>query len=186
MSPAVEFFLRAKHWQIFVLTWGVYGAGQIILSAVAPSGSLSWRNWAFLWTFEVIILLFVVGYIGWFWSMGHFLDATVKASLRLNVTLFRVAVVYVTAYLLVALPLFLLLDDNPNVEALVISLHLFAVFCFLYLPYFVSKNLAMRNKGKPVTFEGYSLYLFLLVVSFLGVWTIQPRINQLYAETKRA
>ena len=40
MDSVADFFLRAKHWQIFALAWGIYGAAQVTLIAVAPPGSL--------------------------------------------------------------------------------------------------------------------------------------------------
>jgi hypothetical protein len=185
MDSLADFFLRAKHRQIFALTWGIYGAGQVTLAEVAPPGALSFtNNWRFILLFETLLLPFVLCFMGWLWSMGSFLYALVKPPLRLNIAVFRAAVAYTALYLLAALPLFLNLNERAP-EAMVISLHLLAMLCLIYLFHFVAKSLVMTNKGKDVTFGDYGVYLALLWVSPLGVWMIQPRVNQLYAERKR-
>jgi hypothetical protein len=59
------------------------------------------------------------------------------------------------------------------------------MICLIYVLYFVAKSLVLTNKRRHVTLGDYAWSLFLLWVSPLGVWMIQPRINQLYAERKR-
>jgi hypothetical protein len=39
----------------------------------------------------------------------------------------------------------------------------------------------MAEKGEVVTRNDYTLTLFLLFFSLIGIWLIQPRINRLYA-----
>ena len=176
----VDFFLRAKHWQIFALTWGIYGAAQVTLTALAPSGALSLaHNFRFILLFETLMFPFVLCFMGWLWSMGSFLYSLVKPGLGPDIFLFRVAVGYTTLYLLTAVVLFLTVND-----VIVLPLHLFAIICLIYVFYFVAKSLVLTNKRRHVTVGDYGWSLVLLWASFLGVWMIQPRINQLYAERK--
>jgi hypothetical protein len=184
MDSVADFFLRAKHWQMFALTWGIYGVAQVTLSALAPSGALSLtNNLRFILLFEALIFPFVIFFMGWFWSMGSFLYSLVKPDLRPNISFFRAAVAYTTLYLLTAVAFFLKLNDS-TLEVIVIPLHLLALLCLIYVFYFVAKSLVLTNKRKHVALGDYAWSLVLLSASFFGVWTIQPRINQLYAGRK--
>src|SRR4029077_20266015 len=127
---------RAKHWQIFALTWGIFGVGQVTLTALAPSGALSLTNyWRFILLFEVLIFPFVLCFMGWFWSMGSFLFRLVKPDLRTNDSVFRAAVAYTTLYLLTAAPLFVMVNESTW-DVVVIPLHLLAMVCLIYVFYF--------------------------------------------------
>lgn len=164
MDSVADFFLRAKHWQIFALAWGIYGAAQVTLIAVAPPGSLSLtHNFRFILLFETLIFPFVLCIMEWFWSIGSFLYLLTKRGLRPDITLFRAALVYATLYLLTALPLFLTVND-----VIVFPLHLLAMICLIYVLYFVAKSLVLTNKRRHVTLGDYTWSLFLLWVSPLA------------------
>ncbi len=173
-----SFFLRAKHWKIFVLLVSTYLLTQIVIAILFPSVSSSSANrLKFALLAEASIVPFDLLFTGWLWSMGSLLYHLLKPTLRLNLTLFRVATIYTMFYFLIAIPLFM--SDNPNI---ILPLHLIAMFFMFYILYFVSKSLVMKNKGRSVTIGEYVLYLFALGFAPFGVWLIQPRINQLYAE----
>ena len=70
---------------------------------------------------------------------------------------------------------------EPPVQLLV-PLHLFAIFCLLYIFYFVARSLVAVNKGRLVSLADYAMSLILVMLYPIGVWRIQPRINQLYAQ----
>jgi hypothetical protein len=178
LQGITSFFLRAKHWQVFVLTWGAYLVGTMALVVSVPEGPIENPLRVGLVT-EVVMLPFIVCFMGWLWSMGSFLFSISEPSLKLSIHYFRFAIVFPTLYLLTALPFFLSRDST--VEAIILPLHLLAVFCLLYVIYFVSKSLVIAEKCEAVTFNDYALSLFLLFFSLIGIWLIQPRINRLYA-----
>jgi hypothetical protein len=179
VNGVTRFFLRAKHWQAFILIWGTYYLGQVAVVASLPTGHADPVKTA-LFT-EAVILPFVVFLLGWLWSLGSFLSSISKPSLRLNVHLFRFAIGFVLLYFLAALPLFL--SRNPKVGRVLLPVHLFALGCFIYIFYFVAKSLVLAERGKPITRNDYVLSLFLVLFSIIGIWWIQPRINRLYART---
>jgi hypothetical protein len=75
-------------------------------------------------------------------------------------------------------------SSKPFLVETVLPLHLFAIFCMFYIFYFVAKSLVMVNKGRQVAFGDYAKSLILLFLFPIGVWRIQPRINQLYAQSR--
>jgi hypothetical protein len=115
--------------------------------------------------------------------MGSFLDSIVKPTLRLRKGFFRFALIFPPIYV----PVFFAMPElrNPVLFAMILPLHFLAMFCLFYGLYFVSKNLAMVESGKPSTFYDYAGPLFPIWFFPFGVWFTQPRINGLYSEHRR-
>ena len=181
MKKIASFFLRAKHWQVFVLMWGAYFVGTMALVGSIPEGPVENSLKVGLFS-EAVMFPFIVCFMGWLWSMGSFLFSISEPSLKLNIHVFRFAIIFPTLYVLTALPLFL--SRNSTVEAIILPLHLLAMFCLIYVCYFDSKSLVIAEKGEAVTFNDYALSLLLVFFSLIGIWLIQPRINRLYAGRK--
>ena len=170
MKKLTSFFLRAKHWQVFLLVWGAYfiaGVGIVENSPRIPPFSAA------------AMLLFVLSFAGWLWSTGSFLFSIAEPTRRLNLRFFRFAIIFASVYLPPTLAFHL--SRKLLVDVLLFPLFLFALFCWAYAYYFVSKSLVAVEKGRDVSRKDYESTMFLLLVGFLGVWEIQPRINRLYA-----
>jgi hypothetical protein len=178
VKEITNFFLEAKHWQIFVLTWGAYCIATIALVASVPEGPVenSLRVGLFA---EVVMLPFVACFMGWLWSIGSFLSSISDPSRKLNVHYFRFAIIFPSLYLVAGLPFFL--SRNPIAQTVIIPVHLLAMICLFFDFYFISKSLVMAEKGEVVTSNDYTVTWFLLFFSLIGIWLIQPRINRLYA-----
>lgn len=179
MGAIKRFFLLARPWQIFVLVWGTYFAGITILVSSVPEGRVENPVRVGLLS-EVILLPFILCSMGWLWATGSFLFSIAQPSLRLNIHVFRFAIIFPTFYLLTALPFFL--SSDPRVDAVIIPLHLLALSCLLYVFYFNSKSLRIVEKAAMVTSKDYVVPLLLFFFSLVGIWLIQPRINQLYRQ----
>jgi hypothetical protein len=178
LKGLTSFFVRAKHWQVFILVWGTYFVGQMAIVRLLQETSGHIENPLKVGLIsEAIMLPFVVCFMGWLWSMGSFLFSILEPSLKPSIHFFWFAIIFSTLYLLMGLPFWL--SDGPVVEHILIPLHLLALFCILYALYFVSKSLAVAEKGEAVTRNDYTLTLFLLFFSPIGIWLVQPRINRL-------
>jgi len=64
--------------------------------------------------------------------------------------------------------------------ALIIPLHLFAMFCQYHTLYFVSKALKSVKLKRKANFRDYGGDFALLWLFIFGIWIIQPRINKLF------
>lgn len=165
-------FLRARNWQMFFLFGVFFAAGTITtISATARSPNLPF--WAVSGLFELLFLF-------WFWSMGSFLSSIVHPRLRLSFGFFRFALVYPPVYVFAFMTV--LQDHLPLLFAVVLPLHLLAMFCMFYNLYFVSKSLVLAETGKSASFYDYAGSFFLIWFFPIGIWIVQPRINRLYAE----
>ncbi len=178
MSWITNFFLRAKHWQIFLLFFGMMLLAQIAMFNSMQSAPAQEFGKGLL-PFWVITLLFAFCFNAWFWATGSFLNGIVQAGLRRRVGFFRFALVYPILYIPVFMVFFPL---SPAKFVAILPLHLLAMFCMFYLLYFVSKSLALAETGRAVTFSDYGGFFFLLWFFPIGVWIVQPKINRLYAD----
>jgi hypothetical protein len=181
MKAVANLFLRAKHWQLFLLLFVVPLVVEITAMGYMPRTIRSWRDLGtsgFFFMGLVAISMFC--FLGWLWAMGSFLNPLEEPSVRLRLMYFRAALLYQPVYGFVFFAVFL--NPGPPVQV-VLPLHLFAIFCLLYCFYFVARSLVTVNKGKQVSFSDYAKTLFLLYFYPIGVWIIQPRINQLYIES---
>jgi hypothetical protein len=175
-----RFFLRAKHWQVFVLVWGAYFVGQMAMVAVIPEGPVIDHPLRVGLFAEAVMSPFLLFFMGWLWSLGSFLFSTSGSSLRPSIRAFRFAVIFSTLYLFAALPFFLS-SGSTATETVILPLHLLALACLTYVFYFDARSLAIAEKGEEATSNDHVLPFFLLFFSLIGIWLIQPRINRLYA-----
>src|SRR6266850_1814491 len=110
MDTIASLFLRAKHWQIFLLLVGVGFVGDVV--AIASSISVTAQSPEVFGKIGLplgfVMTLFMFCFLGWFWSMGSFLSSIVQPPLRLKTGFFRFALVYPGLYIFVFMPLFLI------------------------------------------------------------------------------
>jgi hypothetical protein len=185
MNGIAALFLRAKHWQIFLLLFGVMLVGDMaMMSPTAMTAQPGAQLWKISPLFAVMMVLCMGSFLGWLWSMGTFLNSIVQPSLRLATGFFRVALFFPAIYFSLFIASFP--GFKPSAFVIIIPLHLFAMFCMLYLLYFVSKSLVLADTGKSASFYDYAGPFFLIWLFPVGVWIIQPRINRLYVERQNA
>ncbi len=182
MSWMIKFFLRAKAWEVFLLLFGIMALSMVAMvnSVQAASARGLGKNSL---PFVGLSLLFAVCSQGWFGAAGSFLNSCVQPSLKPGLTFFRFALIYPILYMAGFLIVF---PPPPAMLVIIFPLHLLAIFCMFYLPTFVSKNLALVEKGSEVAFYDYAGSFFLLWFLPVGLWIVQPRINRLYAEAKNS
>jgi hypothetical protein len=180
MSRITGYFLRAKHWQMFLLFTAMFCVAGFALMTASPTRSF-WGIDLFSW---VIVALIEFWFLVWLWSMGSFFKSIVPPTLRLNLGFFRFALIYQAVYLFIFMVFFQ--SHLMLLAAVVVPLHLFAMFCMFYGLYFTSKGLVLAETGEPVSFYKYVGSFFLIWYFPIGVWIFQPRVNRLYAVSKSA
>lgn len=166
-----ELFLRAKAWQIFImmvivpLALGFFSINSNITTSVS------------------LMFVCILGFLGWYWALGSFLNSTLRPPTKLKASFFHFAVVYPIVYI----PVFFFLAIHPGMPSpfILIPLHLFAMFCIFYLLYFSSRSLVSAEKEKVVrSFGDYAGEFMLLWFYPIGIWIIQPRVNRLYEKSR--
>jgi hypothetical protein len=181
VNSTVRFFLRVKHWHIFLLLFVVPTIAEIGAIGALPTRVQSWHDFGSAGFFYLgTMVIYLLCFLAWFGSMGLFLDSIVKPELRMKTRFFWFALVYPVVYM----PIFFsfVFSDPRLPVSVILPLHITCMVCLFYCLYFVSKSLVLVETGKPVSFYEYSGPFFLLWFYPIGAWIIQPKINQLYAK----
>ena len=182
MNAVTRWFVRAKNYEVFLLFFIPLAVGEV------ASVNLSMRNGHVefnLGTALVASLGLAVAYtvLLWLWSVGKLANSATKPKLRLSFPAFRFAILYPAIYLALAIPLFETLEGAAMF--IILPFHLTAIGCLLYDLHFVAKGLVLCGRRRPVTFYDYAGPFFLIWFWPVGIWSVQPRVNRIYANTIR-
>lgn len=185
----IEKFLKAKHWQVFLLTFGLPFVLQIFTMSWIFSSVFEAENpdpaqmLPMISIFPLLGLVFIAIQFSWNWSVVMGLDRIIPPEYRLNLRAFRVFFFIPMIYALIfSLSFLFLMNDtypNPIFLLVVIPVHLFSMFCIVYCSYIVAKSIRTAEEGQTVHFSDYVAEFFMLWFFPIGVWLLQPRINQL-------
>jgi hypothetical protein len=201
----MNIFLRAKHWQLFVLTFGIPLVFNIIIITSLFSSLLRNPNpnpamiFGYFKFFPLIMALYAGTLFGWQWSVAIGLQKLIPAGIKMKVTRFKIFFFIPLVYLLVILLLMAGFFSNvlnssfdinslPNdqtaqlffgIFALIMPVHLFSMFCIFYCLYFVAKTYKTVELQREVLFSDFVLEFFLVWFYFIGVWIMQPKINKM-------
>lgn len=183
-------FLRAKHWQLFALIIGLPLIFQLILLSTTfggLAGDFVPLQHIFFPILMITLVLTLSLSLAWFYSVGSGLQARVPPDLRRPTGLFKVALVFPTAYIiLIVAVVFPLLGvmiastiGSSFVFIIILTLHFFAMFCTVYYLYFSAKTIKLAERQESVSFSEFVGEFFLLWFFPIGIWILQPRINEL-------
>lgn len=201
-------FLRAQHWQLFVLSivipiiafaiFFTFVFATILPIAptrvrLAPSG--------FAPIFAFIPLLIIIGnfiQFYWMWSVGTGLQQYMHPEMSpLTVKRFKWFFFFpMIDLLLFALFFYVLMNSIPSngdvprnivgiilLGLLLFFIHLFTIFCIIYTFYFVAKTINSAEMKQEAHFSDYIGDFFLIWLFPIGIWFIQPRILKLINNT---
>ncbi len=181
----MERFLKAKHWQIFMVTIGL----PVILEIIAIPFIVMGNNpMVILKIMPAMMILIFAGYFGWSWAVAINLQEKLTDDLKLSVKRFKTFLLIPIVYFVIFFIFFdLTMNDaikngigpNPADFVWFIPFHLFAMFCIFYCLYFVAKVFKTVELQRKVTFSDFAGEFFMIWVFFIGIWIIQPKINKM-------
>ena len=125
--------------------------------------------------------------IGWLYSVGSAANAKLPGSLKKGTTLymsgFAVAILYSTLLAVFFFPSVGIAPNQPAEPPVwLVPLHLLSMLGMFYGLWFTAKQFSALQKNEDVKFIDYSGPFFLFWFSPVGVWFLQPRINDLLGE----
>ncbi len=194
----IERFLKAKHWQLFLITFGIPMIAQIILMTsmfvtVAineepdPMFMMGWVSF-----FPMIMLLFIGGFFGWFWSVAIGLQSKLPEEVSMKVSRFKLFFFIPLVYILLIISLVATafngafesgaMEDTSSVfgmMAIMVPLHFFSMFCILHSLYFVAKTFKTVELQRETTFSDFAGEFFMIWFFPIGIWIVQPKINNM-------
>ena len=187
----INLFLKAKHWQLFLLTFGLPIIFHIIMMSSIITKMTSQTNpdpmimLDYLKYFPIVMIVFIGTMFGWFWSISIGLQSKLPAELKMNTLRFKIFFFIPLVYIfLISLTLIAFFTKTlPNnlgfLGFLIFPLHLFSMFCMFHNLYFTAKTIKTVELQKEVSFSDFAGEFFMIWFYPIGIWIIQPKINQL-------
>lgn len=187
----MNWFLKAKHWQIFILIF----VAPLVIEVIGFVAAFTTREPALLFICVFLMMLIVLGtQFGWFYNVGTALANRINPNANMNLKRFqafvRVPAIYLGALFLgmALFAIFMMNNGHPSpflalMLIIIIPMHFFSIFCIFYSIWFVSKSLKMAERWNHVELGDYIGDFFLTWFFFVGVWFIQPRINRMFDPT---
>lgn len=169
----MRLFLTLKHWQLFILIMIPMLMPQFM---IMDSGDFKW--------FGAITALWGIIIFGWIYSVGNEANKRLPNQFKKNDLIFKIGFLIALVYM--ALMAFLIF---PNLEisespgpypTWAIPLHIASMFGIFYGLWFTSKQFTTLQRGESVKFIDFSGPFFLFWFAPIGVWFLQPRINQVF------
>lgn len=196
-----EKFLKAKHWQLFLLTFGIpmilqfFMVGTIFTNVGTGNNPDPTFIFNYMKFFPIMMIIFTGVFFGWFWSVAVGLQIKVPEDVKMKVKKFKIFFFIPMVYLLF-INLFMGVQLNglmtngtePSVGligvlvAVIVPLHLFSMFCIFYSLYFVAKTFKTVELQREVNFSDFAGEFFLIWFYPIGIWIVQPKINKMIIE----
>lgn len=207
----MKFVLHLKHWQLFLVVYGIPFAIYISIFAtmfatvfavvggqpdINSDGLFPGFTIGFGILFVTSWLAAIVTLVSWMFQVGTGLYKKRPADSTLKIKRFYFAFFYPAGYML-----FILLGslcfvlymttigkgNEPDPSAfmwllLIIPFHLFCMVCLLYTIYFVGKALKSVELGREAIAGEYISECVLVWMFFVGIWFIQPKVNKIFGE----
>jgi hypothetical protein len=172
--------MKMKAWQIFTVLFVL----PLIIDLIFPLGFEGNENQSLIRKLEPMFYLspvLIILYISWLLGVGIGLNKSVNRDLRPNNGFFIFSVIIVPLYTILFMILIyrMTIDQNTGWIPFIIPLHFLAMFCQLYIIYFLSKNLLMAERNRQSKFSDILKPYILFLIFPIGIWFIQPRINRL-------
>lgn len=202
-------FLKAKHWQLFVLTFVIpfviqgIGMSQFfeffqLLGTMEESGDISPAAMIkpisnFFGFMMVVSVLVGVVMFGWLWSVGIGLQGKIPEDLKMKTGLFKAALILPIVYFvgIFGVISFVFLNyeslinfsmaSSVQIFSTIFSVHLLSIIAVIYTFVFVAKTVKTAELQRKVAFEDFIGEFFMVCFYMVGVWILQPRINELYS-----
>ncbi len=191
--------LKAKHWQLFFLLVGVpvgcFATIVVILHSnlkdgIPPDPRKFLELISIAKFIPLVMVLFVSLIFSWFWSVAVGLQHTMPNNVEMKTTKFKlfscIPLLYISG---ICVFMFVTLSrikpqDLPQIPTewitpILFVLHILSIFGMFYSMYFAAKTLKTAELQRKVTFRDFASEFFMFWIFPVGIWIVQPRINEI-------
>lgn len=167
----MNFILRLKHWQVFII---------LIIGLFVGNFEIEGNQ-----TLTAILLSFgMTTYFLWILLVGHGLYQILPEKIDLNYNLFLInSFIWLTAYIIV-----MVISDGQGMtfKGLAALPGFYVFYAFLYFLMFPARTLKSIEKNKKADIGECIGDFFLIVFLPIGIWFLQPRINKVTIDQQSA
>lgn len=194
----IDKFLKAKHWQLFILITGVPLLFQVIMMSTMFSSidfktnSPSFDMFNIMKFIPIVMIISVGTFFGWFWSIAIGLQKKVPEGVTMKTKKFKIfffiPLIYISLISIFISGMFSGISQNGlepsgsfigGMVGIILPLHLLSMFGIFYSMYFVAKTIKTVELQKEVSFSDFAGEFFMIWFYIIGIWIIQPKINKM-------
>lgn len=201
----IRLFLKAKHWQLFFLMVGVPIIGYIFFviqlintfemqsstsgTMTTPAGVIDMMR-----PILFFVMIPILVQIGWYYSLGKGVQRFINPALKMKTTVFTLSNLLPLIFFVGMIILFnrflgnLVLNPNyvpptsymsPLVLFVLVPLNIILTVCMVDNDYVIARTIKTAELNRVVRFSDYAGEFFSMWFHFIGVWIVQPKVNQL-------
>ena len=170
----MSIFLKAKHWQLFLVLLGAMFLSQsVAFNSIVSKDSIN--------PFLLMLPTFLFGFLlfGWLWAIATACSKAMPSELYSSPKLMQYGLIYALVYVAYFGVVFGSPEQPP---AYIFIPHLIAMAAVFYALGFTAKQLTKLEQAKNVKFLAYSGPFFLMWFFPIGVWFVQPKVNELLTQ----
>lgn len=161
----MNIFIKAKAWQLFLLFIVPLLLEPVLLAVGVKLSTV----------IAVVMPISSLSVVGWIWSVGikanRYLPVQLKKSTKVYNGGLAFAVIYLLVFEFVLMP--------HQIPSWILPIHLASMFFMFYALWFAAKQFVTVQRQREVKFMDFSGPFFLLWFYPIGVWSMQPQINNL-------
>lgn len=185
--------LKAKHWQLFLVFYGLPLLFESLLFFKYNNRFSNINSSEFLALNFLNILIPLLIYFIWLWYVGRKLNYNLPLGIKQNEITLNVSFLLIILYLIflfflinsgVLYNFITLINSSKNVNILIpfLLITLLTFLALLFCCFFVAKSLRRKETKRNVKLDEFFIDFLMIIVLFpLGIWFIQPRINKLFS-----
>ena len=167
----IRYFLKLKSWELFLM----------LVLPLALTYLMQFKYTVNLIGSLVLFVLIVV--FAWLYSIGKWANQHLPQDQQKNLVLFTlgfvVPIIYTLLLILIYLPT-LNPDSRPQPPSWMFPLHMLSLAGIFYGIWFSARQYMALQRGHDTDFLIFSSTFFLMWMFPLGIWIIQPGVNQLF------
>lgn len=165
-----QYFIRAKAWQLFLL----FIVPLLLQPVLFMSGLTSLSVFGLITAFSGFVV------VGWIWSIGVTANQRLPANLKKSTIVLSWGLLFALTYMLVLGIVFI----PGRLPAYVLPVHLASMFFMFYALWFAARQFVTLERQQSAKFADFSGPFFLMWFYPIGVWFLQPQVNNLLSDRK--
>jgi len=198
----LSLFLKAKHWQLFLITFALPVLAVLALVINIYTTHESERPDAFvvmvaLSSMPVLVIILLIAIFGWQWAVVIGLQKKIPAEAKFGLTRFKIlffipiiyTMIFTTLVSMIIIAVFTEIAGAEGPDAISLTgltglifvtafLHLFSIFCVFHSLYFAAKTIKTVELQRRVSFLEFIDEFLLIWFYPIGIWFLQPKINE--------
>jgi len=172
--------LSAKHWQLFTLMF-IIPIVFIVFGENIISNTLSKETFIYLKKFFQVLNIVVL--FSWIWEIFTTFQNGIIEKTKNNrfKIFFFISLIYLIIYNVFLENIIGRIEHNQ--KRILLSLHILSIFGIIHSIYFAAKSFKTYKLNKRTKFMDFIGDFFLLLIYPIGIWIMQPKINDLLKKT---